>query len=95
MEAQVLIPMDAEMFWNKMRNLMEQVLIEREKASTVISDSSPQLLKVKEVCDLFQVSKPTIYDWIRKGQLKSVKIESRRFFLANDIQELITRNNVA
>jgi len=32
---------------------------------------------------------PTIDEWIRKGQLRSFKIEARRFFLASDIELLI------
>lgn len=95
MEAQVLIPMDLETFWSNMRKLVEQVMNEREQKTSVTAEQAPQLLKVKEVCDLFQITKPTIYDWMRKGQLKSVKIESRRFFLIGDIQQLINRNSSA
>ncbi len=92
-QSQVLIPMDTEMFWQKIRDIMEEVLTEREsKARLSAGNTTSQLLKVKEVCELFQISKPTIYDWIRKGQLRSVKIESRRFFLAGDIEELIAKN---
>lgn len=95
MEAQVLIPMDVEMFWGKMRSLIEQVMNEREGKDVAQPVQAPQLLKVKEVCQLFQITKPTIYDWIRKGQLKSIKIESRRFFLIGDIQQLINKNSAA
>jgi excisionase family DNA binding protein len=94
MEAQVLIPMDAEVFWGKMRNLIEEVIREHDTKG-LPSNDAPQLLKVKEVCELFQISKPTIYDWIRKGQLRSIKIESRRFFLVDDIQQLIRKNSAA
>jgi len=79
MKAQVLILMDAEVFWGKMRNLIEEVINEHD-TKCPSSNDAPQLLKVKEVCEIFQISKPTIYDWIRKGQLRSLKIESRRFF---------------
>jgi len=94
MEAQVLIPMEAEVFWDKMRSLIEEVINERDIKSASSNDT-PQLLKVKEVCELFQISKPTIYEWIRKGQLRSIKIESRRFFLVDDIQHLIRKSSLA
>ena len=93
MQGQVLIPMDVETFWGQMRRLIEQVLSEREAKVASHTEVAPQLLKVKEVCELFQITKPTIYDWIRKGQLKSIKIESRRFFLIGDIQQLITNSS--
>lgn len=93
-EGQFLIPMDADVFWGKIRDIIEDVLNERDKARQLANQAKPQLLKVREVCELFQVSKPTVYDWIRKGQLHSAKIGSRRFFLSSDIEELIARNRV-
>lgn len=89
-QEQILIAMDVDAFWNKLRSIVEDVLNERDsKRNQSCDQSTPHLLKAKEVCELFQISKPTIYDWMRKGQLRSVKIESRRFFLKNDIEELI------
>jgi len=93
MQEQVLIPMAADAFWSKMRSLIEEVLIEREAKVVTLNPSIPRLLKMKEVCELFKISKPTIYDWIRKGELRSIKIESRRFFLITDIEQLITKHS--
>lgn len=94
MQEQFLIPMAADAFWNKMRNLIEEVLVEREaKLTTASNPPVPRLLKMKEVCELFQITKPTIYDWINKGELHSIKIESRRFFLMEDIEQLIARHS--
>jgi excisionase family DNA binding protein len=60
---------------------------------TSVQDSPlKKLLKTKEVCELFQVSKPTIYEWLKQGKLKSIKIGSRRYFLWQDIEELIQRS---
>jgi predicted DNA-binding transcriptional regulator AlpA len=47
------------------------------------------LYKMDEVCEIFEITPPTIYDWIRHGKLKPKKIRSRVFFLWNDIQELL------
>ena len=94
MEEQVLIPMSAEVFWSKMRSLIMEVLEERAgKSCAVGKHEAPRLLKMKEVCELFTITKPTIYEWMRKGQLKSIKIESRRFFLIEDIEFLISAQN--
>lgn len=38
------------------------------------------LLKASEVCAMFKISKPTLYNWMNHGKLPSIKIESRRFF---------------
>ena len=90
---QILIPVDATEFWQQMRNVIFDVLIENGVIrSQDCNTASPRLLKTKEVCELFQVSKPTVYDWMENGMLKSVKIESRRFFLASDVEELIAKS---
>lgn len=91
---QILVSINIDEFWGQMRNLIEDILVNKGIISSEKTASTPQLLKAKEVCELFQVSKPTIYDWMRKGQLRSVKIESRRFFLYSDIEELINKNKV-
>ncbi|MEJ7677949.1 MAG: helix-turn-helix domain-containing protein [Segetibacter sp.] len=40
------------------------------------------LYKIAEVCALFHVTKPTIYDWVKHGKLKPYKIRSRVYFLS-------------
>ena len=42
-----------------------------------------------EVCEIFDITPPTIYDWIKHGKLKHKRVRSRVFFLWNDIQELL------
>jgi excisionase family DNA binding protein len=90
---QMLFPIEPKEFWRQLKRVIEEVMEQKN-----VSHSSPQptndrspkpLLKAAEVCELFQVSKPTIYDWMNKGKLKSIKIRSRRYFLWLDIEELI------
>jgi len=47
------------------------------------------LLKVSDVCEIFQISKPTLYEWLRQEKLKSFKVHSRRYFTRTDIDDLI------
>ncbi|WP_245950908.1 helix-turn-helix domain-containing protein [Chitinophaga dinghuensis] len=47
------------------------------------------LFKITEVCELLHITKPTIYEWIRYGKLKPYKIQSRVYFLWQDIQLLL------
>jgi excisionase family DNA binding protein len=96
-EQQILIPVNVEVFWRQMKNVVEEVLTEKKVVGSSLENSGPvpKLLKIKQVCDLFHVSKPTVYEWMRKGELRSIKIESRRFFLASDIEEVIVNNRLA
>jgi excisionase family DNA binding protein len=89
---QMLLPIDPAKFWSQLKIIVEDA-IEQKTASSTSSFgqkySSQPLLKVSEVCQIFKVSKPTVYDWLKQGKLKSIKIESRRFFRWQDIEELI------
>ncbi|SEW56464.1 helix-turn-helix domain-containing protein [Chitinophaga arvensicola] len=95
----MLFPFEPDEFWRQIR------LIVREEVASINRVTLPSslyetpglkykpLYKMNEVCELFQVTKPTIYDWIRHGKLKPYKVRSRVFFLRNDIQQLLGLNS--
>ena len=89
----ILVPITPEDFWAKMRVIVREEM--NRKLPDQISMETPgltekPLYKIQEVCSLFKVSKPTIYDWIKHGKLKRVKIRSRVYFLGSDIKQLMT-----
>jgi len=90
---QMLLPIEPSVFWQKMKEIVEQVMNESQ-LKVAGKHSERSLVKVKEVCELFHVSKPTVYDWLKQGKIKSVKIQSRRYFRLQDIDELIQQNQV-
>ena len=94
-QTQVLFQMETSEFFRQMRRMIEDALGQKEsKRLDSNTDSSVKsFLKVKDVCELFQVSKPTLYQWMNDGKIKSVKIQSRRYFLWKDINELIQQNH--
>jgi excisionase family DNA binding protein len=51
-----------------------------------------QLLKIDDLCKLFNVSKVTIFAWIKKGKLKATHVGTRLYFKTKDIDELIKNN---
>jgi len=92
----MLFPVEPEKFWQQIR------LVIREEIEKVTKDNpagnniyhtegltQKPLYKINEVCKLFDISRPTIYDWIKHVQLKPFKIRSRVYFLYNDIQQLL------
>ena len=91
----MLFPYEPDTFWQMMRRIIKEEVSkeERQKPATPLYETPgltyKPLYKMGEVCALFQVSKPTIYDWIRHQKLKPVKIRSRVFFLWHDIQQLL------
>lgn len=92
----ILIPLDQDFFWNQVRMIIREEIGKLGTKPTG-NDSLYQtnglvqkpLYKISEVCKLFDVSRPTIYDWIKHGKLKPFKVRSRVYFLFSDIQQLL------
>ncbi|UPK72855.1 helix-turn-helix domain-containing protein [Chitinophaga filiformis] len=93
--APMLFPIEPEQFWQILRVLVREEVsqLDRQPVRSPAYDTPgltyKPLFKIGEVCQLFQVTKPTIYDWIKHGKLKPYKIRSRVYFLWNDIQQLL------
>lgn len=91
----MLFPYEPDAFWQSIRQIIREEVSSLEKQpSTHQSFETPglttkPLYKIAEVCALFHVSKPTIYDWIKHGKLKPFKIRSRVYFLWQDIHQLM------
>lgn len=91
----MLFPYDPEQFWQQIRQIIKEEVNSGEKQrSPAAMYETPgmtykPLYKIAEVCSIFHVSKPTIYDWVKHGKLKPFKIRSRVYFLWQDIQQLL------
>lgn len=91
----ILFPLEPDQFWAELRRIIKE-----EMARVHEGPSSPPLLetpgltqkplyKMSELCSLFRVSRPTVYEWIKAGKLRPVKIRSRVYFLGADILRLL------
>jgi excisionase family DNA binding protein len=91
----ILFPYDPGQFWQSLRQIIREEVIQAEKQRPISpvyetpGITYKPLYKIAEVCTLFHVTKPTIYDWVRHGKLKPFKIRSRVYFLWQDIQQLL------
>ncbi len=92
-ETPMLFPMAPAEFWKQIRTTIEEVVNEKLNQQTAFPPVShlPEkaLLKPAEVCAIFQVSKPTLYEWLKQKKLKSFKIKSRRYFSRIDIEAIV------
>lgn len=93
---QMLIPFEPEDFWEQIRVIVREEVNKNEKENHANGNlmntpglTEKPLYKMQEVCSLFKITKPTIYDWIKNGKLKRIKIRSRVYFLGSDIKELL------
>lgn len=94
--APMLFPYEPKAFWEQLQQIIRDEVSRLDRAGTPASVSMEipgltykPLFKMAEVCVIFGVSKPTIYDWIRGGKLKPLNIRSRVYFLWQDIQQLL------
>jgi len=92
-ETPMLFPMAPTEFWKQIKATIEEVVKANINQTAIqpLTDHLPEkaLLKLSDVCAVFQISKPTLYDWLRQSKLKSFKIKSRRYFLRSDIEAII------
>lgn len=92
----ILIPFEPEEFWAKIRVIIREEVSRNQRERPVLASiaetpglTEKPLYKIQEICSLFKITKPTIYDWIKHGKLKRVKIRSRVYFLGSDIRQLM------
>jgi len=91
----MLFPFEPDIFWQRIRDIIREEVskVEKDKPLNGTYDTPgltyKPLYKITEVCTIFRVSRPTIYDWIKHGKLKPYKVRSRLYFLWNDIQQLL------
>ncbi len=91
-ETPMLFPIEPNAFWQQMKKLIEEAVSEKaQKQSLQKEEHLPQkpLFKLSDLCFIFQVSKPTIYEWINDGKLRSFKIRNRRYFTREDVEAVI------
>lgn len=91
----MLFPYEPLRFWEQIREIIKEELSKISRTTIPPPDyqtpgmTYKPLYKIGEVCQILQVSRPTIYDWIRHGKLKPYKIRSRVYFLWKDLEELL------
>ena len=90
----MLFPIAPSEFWKQIRATIEEVVTEKLslqlQSPNNIHLPEKALLKATDVCEILQVSKPTLYEWLKQKKLKSFKIMSRRYFLRAEIEALIS-----
>ena len=90
----MLFPYDPAEFWEQLRTIVREEMESRDAARQNGEGPVPGLLlkplyKIAEVCRIFSVTRPTVYEWIRLGKLRPRKIRSRVFFLREEVDALI------
>lgn len=89
----MLFPIAPSEFWKQIRAVIDEVVSEKLSQQNLFKKRSclPEktLLKASDVCEIFQISKPTLYEWLQQNKLKSFKVKSRRYFNRTDIDAIL------
>jgi len=95
-ETPMLFPIAPSEFWKQIKIIIEDAIAEKLSQQKISPTNShlPEkaLLKASDVCEIFQVSKPTLYQWLKQKKVKSFKVKSRRYFNRSDIDALINNS---
>lgn len=89
--------MKKQLSFNEMPETLEalmalsiQILNEtKQKPANVFFHDLKEILSVKEVCELLCINRTTLWNWEKKGSVKSYGIEGRKYFKRSDILELL------
>lgn len=60
----------------------------------MISMKDSKFYKIEDVCELLQVSKITIYRWIKSGKITAYKVGKSYLFKIEDVHKLIEDSRV-
>ena len=92
----MLFPYEPDAFWAQIRKIIHEEVVQTQKTKGADSNlmvtpglTEKPLYKIAEICQIFDVSRTTVHDWVKHGKLRRVKIRSRVYFLGNDINQLL------
>jgi len=93
----ILFPFEPAEYWVQIRKIIQEEVAKASKTTAMDPSklmetpglTQKPLYKVAEICQLFNVSRTTVHDWVKHGKLRRVKIRSRVYFLGNEVQQLL------
>lgn len=95
-ELPMLIPYMPAEFWAEFRRIVREELKGKSKgrlvtaAITTVGMSEKPLYKIVEICELFNITRTTVHEWVKSGRLRKIKVSSRVYFLGSDIQKILS-----
>lgn len=57
----------------------------KQKPVEVVQESQKEILTIKETCEMLGINRTTLWNWEKKGTVKSYGVEGRKFFKRSEI----------
>lgn len=86
MKKQIFINFEIQDIETLIRNCIREELDEFRKNKDV-----DELMKANEVCDYLQISKVTLYKWLREGKIFGYYLGTRLFFWKSEIIKALNK----
>lgn len=80
--------MEQQLFWEKMRKIIREEVTFALRTAALVK-TPEKSYTIAEFCKRFQISKPTLYEWIKAGKITPVKIGRRVYFNRKDVEALL------
>ena len=74
---------------DRFKELIREVV--REEITVLNHTETEDLIKAKDVCDYLQVSKVTLYKWIKQGKITGYYLGTRLFFKKSEIENALIK----
>jgi len=70
-----------------------QEKLEKKREQELKNPSFGQLFHIQDIAKLLDVTQNTIYRYVKRGELTSVKIGNRHVFYEQDVKDFLDRNH--
>ena len=77
---------------DRFRELIREVV--RDEITQLNYSDSEDLIKAKEVCEYLQVSKVTLYKWLKQGKITGYYLGTRLFFKKSEIENALKKKEM-
>lgn len=57
----------------------------KQKTTEMPHESQKEILTIKETCEMLGINRTTLWNWEKKGTVKSYGVEGRKFFKRSEI----------
>lgn len=74
---------------DRFKELIREVV--RDEITQLNRNETEDLIKAKDVCDYLQVSKVTLYKWLKQGKVTGYYLGSRLFFKKSEIKNALIK----
>ncbi len=77
---------------DRFRELIREVI--RDEIAQFNHNETEDLIKAREVCEYLQVSKVTLYKWLKQGKVTGYYLGTRLFFKKSEIENALKKKEM-